>query len=75
MDSIISCNQSAFILGRSISDNIMIAHEILHSLNKFRKRKKGKMAVKLDMSKAYNRVEWPFIEAVMKALGFQDKWI
>lgn len=33
------------------------------------------MAVKLGMSKAYDRVEWPFIEVVIKALGFGDKWI
>jgi hypothetical protein len=57
---IISPTQSAFILGRLISDNILAAHEILHTMHSRMSEKKGFMAVKLDMSKAYDQVEWRF---------------
>lgn len=75
MNTVISCNQSAFILDRLTMNNIMITHELLHSLHKLRQGKEGKMVVKLDMSKAYDRVEWPFIEAIMRALDFCEKWV
>lgn len=33
------------------------------------------MVVKLDVSKEYNRVEWNFLETIMRKLGFDEKWI
>jgi hypothetical protein len=49
--------------------------ETLHTMHTGMKGKKGLMAIKLDMSKAYDRVEWRFLEAVMRKIGFHEQWI
>ena len=72
---IIDSTQSAFILGRLISDNVLAAYETLHTMNTGMRGKKGFMAIKLDMTKAYDRVEWSFWKAVMRRMGFNERWI
>jgi hypothetical protein len=52
-----------------------VAFEALHTMSGRMKGRVGYMALKLDMSKAYDRVEWDFLEAVMKKLGFNNRWI
>uniref|UniRef100_A0A803PV21 Reverse transcriptase n=1 Tax=Cannabis sativa TaxID=3483 RepID=A0A803PV21_CANSA len=73
LPSVISENQSAFLEGRLISDNIMISFEIMHYLKRKRMGKEGYMALKLDLSKAYDRVEWAFLEQMMLHMGFNQK--
>jgi hypothetical protein len=68
-------NQSAFILGRLISDNIIMAYETLHSMHTRMCSKVGYMGIKLDMSKTYDRVEWSFFEAVMRKMEFLERLI
>lgn len=75
LSSIISENQSAFIPGRSITDNVLITHEVLHYLKTTTAKKQCSMTVKTDMSKAYDRLEWKFVAKVMERLGFHSKWI
>ncbi|XP_048623608.1 uncharacterized protein LOC125592465 [Brassica napus] len=71
----ISETQSAFVAGRHISDNIMIAQEMFHALRTKPSGRNKRMAIKTDMSKAYDRMEWSFIEAVMRKMGFSEVWI
>lgn len=58
-----------------IQDNIIIGFEGLHCMKKDRFNNGCKVALKLDMAKAYDRVEWEFIEAVMIKLGYCRGWI
>ena len=51
-------NQSAFMLERLIIDNVFMAHELMNHIHWKRKGKDGEMALKLDMSKAYDKAEW-----------------
>ncbi|KAH1083259.1 hypothetical protein J1N35_023020 [Gossypium stocksii] len=75
LDDCIDDAQSAFVPRRLISDNVLLAYEILHSFKNKRSRRRGFMALKLDMSKAYDRVEWPFLKGMMSKMGFAELFI
>ncbi|XP_075659165.1 uncharacterized protein LOC142629055 [Castanea sativa] len=72
LSSLISPVQAAFVPGRKGMDNVLIAQELFHALDK-KKGKMGFMAVKLDLEKAYDHLEWGFIHRVLQAFHFPQK--
>jgi hypothetical protein len=75
LNDIIAPMHSAFILGRLITDNPLIAFECLHAINHGNNNCKNFGALKLDLTKAYDCVEWGYLRGVLQRLGFQSQWV
>ncbi|CAN1246312.1 Transposon TX1 uncharacterized 149 kDa protein [Linum grandiflorum] len=75
LPSVISNTQNGFVPNRAISENVIIAHEVMHYLKRKKSGKKHFMAVKLDMEKAYDRIEWDYLFFIMRCFGFDARWI
>ncbi|KAK9938568.1 hypothetical protein M0R45_015297 [Rubus argutus] len=75
LPALISHNQNAFVPNRQIQDNILLAHESYHYLKLKREGGNHDLGLKLDMNKAYDRVEWDFLEAALLKFGFDRNWV
>ncbi|XP_019153727.1 PREDICTED: uncharacterized protein LOC109150287 [Ipomoea nil] len=73
LNGVISAEQSAFLHGRLITDNVFIASEVIHYLHRKRQGNTGWCALKLDMAKAYDKMEWGFLRQIMLHMGFADQ--
>ncbi|KAL0448791.1 UNVERIFIED_CONTAM: hypothetical protein Slati_1435500 [Sesamum latifolium] len=73
LPELISPSQSGFVPGRLISDNILLAQEMIHHLDL--RYKNSNLVIKLDMSKAYDRVSWAFLLIVMQKMGFPTRFL
>ncbi|KAL0387637.1 UNVERIFIED_CONTAM: putative mitochondrial protein [Sesamum radiatum] len=75
LHNIVSESQSAFVSNRLVTDNILVSFEVNHYLKNKRGGKECFAALKLDMSKAYDRVEWSFLKAMLDKLGFDKRFV
>lgn len=71
LPAIITPNQTVFVRGRFITENTAVARELIHSMAK-RSGQKGYMMIKLDMEKAYDRMNWDFIREVLSLQGAKE---
>ncbi|KAL6202503.1 hypothetical protein ACLB2K_026211 [Fragaria x ananassa] len=75
LPSVISSYQSAFVSGRCIHDNVITAFEVVHSIRSKQTGEDPYCVLKLDTSKAYDRVEWVFLHIIMMRLRLSEQWI
>lgn len=75
LKDIISESQSTFVQGRLITDNVIIGLECINGIKTNRSNLKNMATFKIDLSKAYDRVEWAFLKEIMIKLGFNHKWV
>jgi hypothetical protein len=72
LPGIISLEQSGYVEGRQIMDSVILAHEVIHSLQKTRM---PGMILKLDLSKAFDKLSWDYMRAMLLAFGFDHLWV
>nr|GEU30806.1 hypothetical protein [Tanacetum cinerariifolium] len=73
LKSLIRPNQSAFILGRTSTDNILLTQELMY--NYHLDRGTPRFAFKVDIQKAYDTVDWDFLRVILHGFGFHDRMI
>lgn len=71
--SLIDPRQDAFVPERVIHDNIILSHELVKGYTG--KRVSPKCMLKIDIHKAYDSSQWPFVEQVLKALNFPELFV
>jgi hypothetical protein len=71
LPSLISPLQTAFVADRRGFDNVVIAQELIYTLER-KKGKLGFMVIKIDLEKAYDRIEWSFVRQILIHFGFPD---
>jgi len=75
LPSIILKEKTSYVEGRQILNNIIQAHEVVHSL---KSNKQVGMIIQLDLAKAYDKLSWAYIREILKAYGFDQnriRWV
>ncbi|XP_071700221.1 uncharacterized protein [Rutidosis leptorrhynchoides] len=71
ISKVISSCQSAFIKGRQILDRILIANEVIHECKKNRKKM---FLFKVDFERAFNSIDWAFLDDILRQMNFGPTW-
>ena len=72
LPTLVSMEQSRYVEGRKILNNIIQAHEVVHSLTS---SQKAGMIMQLDIAKAYGKLSWNYIRKILIAFGFDHNWV
>jgi hypothetical protein len=72
---LISETQSAFLPGRLISNNALFSFECFYHIQKNKKTEDNYCAYMLDLTKAYDRVDWGYLKGILLKFGFHQKWV
>ncbi|GAA0164352.1 hypothetical protein LIER_20010 [Lithospermum erythrorhizon] len=73
LPKLVSEFQAGFVRGRLIQDKILLAQELMHHIDKG--KKEGNVILNLDMSKAFDKLSWSFLQKVLRKFGFSESWI
>ena len=71
LNELIGPNQFSFIKGRKILNCSLVANEVIDEI---KKKEIGGLIFKVDFEKAYNSVDWSFLDAIMAKMGFGMRW-
>lgn len=71
LEETISTAQGAFVAERQILDLVLVANEVVEY---YRSLRREGVVVKIDFEKAYDHVEWEFLDFVMEKKGFGGRW-
>lgn len=74
MPKLVVKNQTSFVGGPHIMDNMVISQEVIHSM-RIKKGCLGWMAIKIDMEKAYDRLRWDFIQDTLEVANFLHRLV
>jgi len=70
-EKVVRQSQTAFMPGRNILEGAVVLHETIHELHK---KKKNGVILKLDFEKAYDKVNWSFVQQTLRMKGFSSTW-
>lgn len=75
LPKIISLSQSAFVLGRLIVDNVLVAFELIHYMKWKNRGNYAFVALKIDINKVYDKIDWSYLKLILIRMGFANRWV